>query len=213
VDGYHSIAFGGRLRFDDALATETAVGGIEDIHADEVEFRIREDGDGVVRSPKNVDDVDYHYSKVDLGQEDTHRRNYCRDNLRKRNVNKTKECRVKSKVQTVKRKNVCCVKSMAGSANTMNAYCDSSTGESARNWNDCYATWKADNFHAKSTVVMVRKDVVGILGLVVEDPVPSNPAVAEEASASTECLPPRHSDFLPLCSAIPATRPPWATQV
>ena len=115
---------------------------------------------------------------------------------------------MKSKVDTVKRKNACCVKSMAGFANTMNVCCGSSTGESARNWNDCYATWKGDNFHAMSTVVMVRKDVVGIPCLVVEDPVPSNPAVAEEASASTECLPPRHSDFPPLCSAIPATRPP-----
>ena len=76
VDGYHNIAFGGKLRFDGVLATETAVGGIEDIHADEVEFRIREDGDGVVRSPKNVDDVDYRYSKFDLEKGDIHRRNY-----------------------------------------------------------------------------------------------------------------------------------------
>ena len=208
VDEYRNIACAGRLHFDAVPVTETEADGTEDIHEDEVGLRIREDDDAVVRSPRNVDGVDYRYNSV-LAQGDIRRCNYCRGNPRRRNVNKRKECCVKWTVGTVKRRTVCCGKSMAGSANRRNAHCDLSTGESVRSWNDCCATWKAGNCHATSTAAVARRDAVETLDWAVEGPVPSNPAAAGEVVASTDS----HSDsHHRLCSAIPVTAPPSAAQ-
>lgn len=208
VDEYRNIACAGRLHFDAALVTGTEADGTEDIHEDEVGLRIREDNDAVVRSPRNVDGVDYRYNSV-LAWGDIRRCNYCRDNPQRRNVNKRKGCCVKWTVGTVKRRTVCCGKSMAGFGNRRNAHCDLSTGESVRNWNDCCATWKAGNCYATSTAAVTRRDVVETLDWAVEDPVPSNPAAAGEVVASTDS----HSDSRHrLCSAIPLTAPPWAAQ-
>ena len=209
VDEYRNIACAGRLHFDAVPVTETEADGTEDIHEDEVGLRIRENDDAVVRSPRNVDGVDYRYNSVVLTRGDIRRCNYCRDNPQRRNVNKRKGCCVKWTVGTVKRRTVCCGKSMAGFGNRRNAYCDLSMGESVRNWNDCCAMWKAGNCHATSTAAVARRDVVETLDWVVEGPVSSNPAAAGEVVTSTDS----HSDsHHRLCSAIPVTAPPSVAQ-
>jgi hypothetical protein len=75
MDEYHNTEFGGMLHCGDVPVSETEVDDIVDIHVDEVECRIQ-GGDGtVVRNPRSVDDVDYHYN-TGLVKRDIRRRNY-----------------------------------------------------------------------------------------------------------------------------------------